>query len=75
MVIPNEPRFAEPSVGPASPAMWYGTATVAGALNPWARAPVGSEYTKVVANTSAVKYLKIANAGADADWKAVTTAA
>lgn len=62
------PSFDESGVGPAAPSVWYGTETPDGDRNPWARAPVGSEYIYVVADTHARKYVKVKADGRDDDW-------
>lgn len=56
----------------SGPFIFYASGTPSGAADPWARAPLGSMYINMA---TGIAYLKKANAGANADWKAITTAA
>ncbi len=72
MFIPLHPEFYQGAIF-ANPVKWFGNVAPAGASDPWVRAPLGSEYTRITAASVAL-YVKKENNAADADWKAVTTA-
>lgn len=66
-VTPNE----HPILG-RGPIIFFASGTPDGDADPWVNAPLGSLYINVA---TGIPYAKKANAGADADWKAITTAA
>lgn len=55
------------------PWVWCGNVAVDGTVEPWAVAPLGSQYTRITAGSVTLR-IKATDTSATADWLTVTAA-